>query len=287
MPFTYSIGRLRLRVSIASGEYATRVFTEGVPGVGCSSRSLNFLVIVAFGLLLAGCSTRAGWQYQPSATSVGGTPVPVTVAVEHFQDQRGTENSRYFWLCIIPLVPYCSADYKRPENANGFLTEAAYNFRPSDDLAQATADELRQAGLFREVYVTDRTSDPNAQLLIRGYIVSTDWDGSAYSYLVGPYAGLFYVFGLPIGTAQGTLNLRLELVDNSNGQILWTQNISQSYEKTEGLYYNYAEDFGYPQMFHDGIKPAIASLQSFIASRPAGSWNQHTEAPPTASHRSE
>lgn len=245
------------------------------------------VVIVALGLWLAGCSTRAGWQYQASATSVGATPVPVTVAVEHFQDQRGTENSRYFWLCIIPLVPYCSADYKRPENANGFLTEAAYNFRPTDDLAQATADELRQAGLFREVYVTDRTSDPNAQLLIRGYIVSTDWDGSAYSYLVGPYAGVFYVLGLPIGSVEGALNLKLELVDNSNGQVLWTQNISQSYEKTEGLYYNYAEDFGYPQMFHDGIKPAIASLQSFIASRPAGSWNQHVEAPPTASHRSE
>ena len=70
------------------------------------------------------------------------------------------------------------------------------------------------------------------------------------------------------GSVEGALNLKLELVDNSNGQVLWTQNISQSYEKTEGLYYNYAEDFGYPQMFHDGIKPAIASLQIFIASRP-------------------
>jgi len=138
--------------------------------VGCSKRSVNFAIAVALGLLLAGCSTKAGWEYQPSAIRVAATPLPVTVAVEHFQDQRGTENSRYFWVCVIPLVPYCTSDYKRPENANGFLTEASYNFRPSDDLAQATSAELRQAGLFREVYVTDRTSDPNAQLAIRGNI---------------------------------------------------------------------------------------------------------------------
>jgi hypothetical protein len=243
-----------------------------------SKRRANFLVVLGFGLLLAGCSTKAGWQYQPSATSVGATPVPVTVAVEHFQDQRGTENSRYFWLCGIPLVPYCSATYKRPENANGFLTEAAYNFRPSDDLAQATADELRQAGLFREVFVTDRTADPGAQLLIRGTIINTDWDGTAYGYLVGPYAGLFYLLGLPMGNVQGSLSLKLELVDNSNGQVLWTHEISQSYEKTEGLYYNYAEDFGYPQMFRNGIIPAIASLQGYVASRSAGSWTEHGEA---------
>ncbi len=251
-----------------------------------SNLNVNFLVAVAFGLLLTGCSTKAGWQYQPSATRVAATPVPATVAVEHFEDQRGTENSRYFWVCAIPLVPYCTADYKRPENANGFLTEAAYNFRPSDDLAQATAAELRQAGLFREVYLTDRPSDPNAQLLIRGNIISTDWDGKAYSYLVSGYSFVFYLLGLPMGSVQDTLSLKLELVDNSNGQVLWTHEITQSYEKTEGLYYNYAEDFGYPQMFHDGIAPAIASLQNFIATQPPGTWN-HGQSAPGVTHQTE
>ena len=187
-------------------------------------------------------------------------------------------------MCVIPLVPFCTSDYKRPENANGFLTEASYNFRPSDDLAQATSAELRQAGIFREVYVTDRTSDPNAQLAIRGNIISTDWDGTAYSYLLGPYAGLFYILGLPMGSVQDTLTLRLELVDNSNGQVLWTHDINQSYAKTEGLYYNYAEDFGYPQMFRDGITPAIASLESFLATQPPGYWDRMRTAPGATPH---
>ena len=251
-----------------------------------SKRNPRFLIVLAFGLLLAGCATKAGWQYQPSASTASTTPLPVTVAVEHFQDQRGTGNSRYFFLCVIPLVPYCSASYKRPENANGFLTETAYNFRPSDDLAQATAAELRQAGLFREVYVTDRPSDPNAQLLLRGDIISTDWDGTAYAYLIGPYANLFYILGLPIGSVQDTLNLKLEPVDNANGHILRAHEISQSCAQTEGLYYNYAEDFGYPQMFRDGITPAIASLESFAANQPPGFWD-HLQAAPGQRNRSE
>jgi hypothetical protein len=252
--------------------------------VGRSKLNASFLFIVAFGLLLAGCSTRAGWQYEPSATRIG-TTVPATVAVEHFQDQRGTENSRYFWLCGIPLVPYCTASYKRPENANGFLTEAAYNFRPSDDLAQATALELTKAALFHEVYLTDRMSDPNAQLLIRGNIINTDWDGTAYGYLVGPYAALFWVLGLPMGSVEDTLSLKLDLVDNSNGAVLWSHEIHQTYNKTEGLYYNYAEDFGYPQMFHDGIAPAIASLESFVASQPPAFW-AHLRPVPGEPHES-
>ncbi len=247
--------------------------------VSFANYKASFLFALFFAVVLSGCSTKAGWQYTPSATKIAATPVPAVVAVEHFSDLRGTENSRYFFLCVIPLVPYCTSSYKRPENANGFLTEAAYNFRPSDDLAQATAWELQQSGLFHEVYVTDRTADPNANLLIRGTIINTDWDGTQYSYMMGPYVGLFYLFGVPIGAVEDSLSVKLELVNNSNGQVLWTHEITQHYEKTEGLYYNYAEDFGYPQMFRDGIVPAIGSLQNFINSQPPGFWAGMQKAP--------
>jgi hypothetical protein len=210
---------------------------------------------------------------------VATTRVPATLAVEHFQDQRGTENKRYFFLCALPLVPYCTATYHRPENANGFLTEGAYNFRPSDDLAQAAVTELRQAQIFRDAYLTDRTADPNSQLLLRGTIINTDWDGSEYSYMLGPYSSLLWLLGLPLGSVHDTLALRLELVETASGRVLWTTDINQTYDKTEGFYHNFAEDFGYPQMFRDGIAPAIASLESYIASQPPGFWD-HLQASP-------
>ena len=122
----------------------------------CRSLNARFLFVIAFAMALSGCVTKAGWQYQPGPAQVAPTRVPLSVGVLQFQDQRATDNSTYFWLCIIPAVPYCTADYHRLESANGFLTAASYSFRPGEDLAQATAIELRQIGLFRDVFVTDR-----------------------------------------------------------------------------------------------------------------------------------
>jgi len=239
---------------------------------GCKAR---VLLVIACGLALSGCVSNAGWQYEPGPAQVSTTRAPVSVGVLQFQDQRAAENSTYFWLCLIPLVPYCTADYHRLESANGFVTAGTYNFRPSEDLAKATADELRQTSLFRDVFVTDRATDPGAQLLLRGSIISTDWNGSRYSYLVGPYTGLFYLLGLPVGSVQDTLKLNLELVDPATSQILWSQAIDQDYAKTEGLYYNFGEDFGYPAMFRDGIKPALGSLESYVASQPPNVWQRY------------
>jgi hypothetical protein len=76
----------------------------------------------------------------------------------------------------------------------------------------------------------------------------------------------------PIGTASNTLSVRLELLEQANGAVLWTNEISQSYSKTEGIYYNYAMDFGYPEMFRDGMKQAVSSLYQYVESKPASFW---------------
>ena len=230
------------------------------------------MVVLLSGISLAGCSTRAGWQYHPGLQHQQSANLPISLAVTRFDDQRPTDNNRYFWVCVIPLVPYCESHYARPENANGFLTEAAYNFRPESDLAEATAQELRRTGMFRDVFVTDRTVDPGTPLVLRGTITNTQWDGTRYPYLLGPYMAIPWVFGLPLGSTQNTLSLKLELAEVSSGRVLWTDQINQTYGRTEGLYYNYATDFGYPVMFGEGIKGAAASLQNFLARQPAHFW---------------
>lgn len=237
------------------------------------SRPLYLGILLLF-LVTSGCATRAGWQYVPNSGRPAGVQVPLVVAVERFQDERGTLNSRYFWLCVIPLVPYCSSTYNQPENANGFLTEAAYNFRPSEDLAEATAIELRQTAMFKDVFVTNRTSDPTTQLTVRGTIESTQWDGSQYAYLLGPYGSLLWVFGLPIGSADNTLRIKLDLVERATGQQLWSADINQNYSITEGLYYNYATDFAYPQMYRTGTEAALASLEAYVAQQPPALWQR-------------
>ena len=52
--------------------------------------SLMLTVLVA-----SGCSTKAGWQYIPSSAQQANVQVPLVVAVEHFQDQRGSDTMRF------------------------------------------------------------------------------------------------------------------------------------------------------------------------------------------------
>jgi hypothetical protein len=230
-------------------------------------------IAAAFLMGLSGCVSNAGWHYTPNPPASVGSRLPLTLAVKTFQDDRPQGNATYFWVCIIPLVPYCSADYNRPDTANGFLSAGAYNFRPSSDLASAAAAEMRGTGLFRDVYVTDRSHDPGAQLMLRGTITDTEWHGTRYAYLLGPYVAVPWVFGLPIGSVDDTLTLQLQLVEQSNGDILWNDTVTQHYMKTEGIYYNYGQDFGYPEMFRDGMKQATVSLAQYVTSRPAGFWD--------------
>ena len=245
-------------------------------------KDAGLLLFGVMALAIAGCTTNAGWNYQPNAPQLTATHVPLTLAVEHFKDQRGNENSTYFWSCIIPLVPYCTATYQRPDTANRFLTAGAYNFRPEADLANAAALEIRQDDIFREVFVTDRAMDPSAQLILRGTIINTDWNGSLYTYMLGPYGSLPWLLGAPLGTAENTLNLQLELVRQSDAAVLWTDAINQSYSKTEGIYYNYSMDFGYPEMFRDGMRQAVASLEQYVASQPSSFWQAMMPAGPAA-----
>jgi hypothetical protein len=195
-------------------------------------RSVRAILLFACGLAMAGCVSHAGWHYTPNEALIAPTHLPLTLAVQRFEDKRGDQNSTYFWLCLIPLVPYCTADYNRPDAANGFLSAGAYNFRPSADLSDAAATELRQSQLFHDVFVTDRSNDPGAQLTLRGSVLDTDWHGAIYSYLLGPYLTLPWLLGLPTGSVNDTLKLELQLVQPSNGAVLWTYSLSGDYTKS-------------------------------------------------------
>lgn len=124
--------------------------------------------------------------------------------------------------------------------------------------------------MFRDVFVTDRKVDPGAALVLRGTLTNTRWDGMMYSYMVGPYAALPWVFGLPPGSVENTLSLKLEMAEASSGRVLWSNAINQTHDQTDGLYYNYATDFEYAAMFGQGIKGAAAALQTYLVSQPAG-----------------
>lgn len=249
-----------------------------------SSRLLRIVILaLVFAATISGCIDLASWRYTPNSATPSSIHVPLTLAVEYFKDQRGDRKYNHMWLCAIPAILLCTAEYDRPDANNGFLTVLTYNFRPSDDLANAVATELRQATIFREVDVTEKSLGPGAQLVLRGVIENTEWRGEGYAYLLGLSRGLPILLGLPAGSVYNTLKLHLELLKQSNQQVLWRYDIEEHYSKTEGMYYNLGRDFDYPEMLREGIKPAIESLRQFIASQPASYWDAMAPAG-TATH---
>src|SRR5438105_2350374 len=149
-------------------------------------------------LALSGCVSNAGWIYRANPAERAPVSLPLTLAINEFQDVRAEENKTYFFWCMIPAVPYCTAHYHRPDTANQFNTVGTYSFRPSEDLARASADEIRQTGLFREVYVSQRASPPEAQLILRGTIENTDWNGIHYTYGLGGDGQALWLLGAPL-----------------------------------------------------------------------------------------
>jgi hypothetical protein len=117
---------------------------------------IAFIISVFF--LNTGCATRAAFTYTPSEKIMPEikNPLPLKVAVIPLEDLRGQDNTNYTLLYLIPLVPYASLHYDRPDGANRFLFHAAYNFRPSEDLAKAIVDEIKQNRFFDEVFYTQR-----------------------------------------------------------------------------------------------------------------------------------
>lgn len=222
-----------------------------------------------------GCASRAAFNYQlsPRVSMASSATLPLRVAVLPFEDRRGQDNTNYMLVYLVPLMPYGWINYDRPDAANGFLFHAAYNFRPSEDLAKAAVDELRQNQFFTEVFFTQREHEPGVDLILTGTIEQARYDAKIISYGLSVEGPLLWFFGLPAGTTHNRLVLRLTLQRAADGQALWSHEVSGEWGKTVGLYYNWAADFdGIPLILKEGLHAGMENLAATIAQKPLSYW---------------
>jgi hypothetical protein len=234
------------------------------------------LALACIVALTAGCSSRAAFSYRPSpvvAAPGPPLPLPVKVAVVPFRDLRGDDNTDATLVYLVPLAPFGWQNYDRPDAANGFITYAAYNFRPSEDFARATADELKQNGFFSEVFVTDREREPGVDLVLTGEIRKSTYEGKLISYGLSVEGPLLWIFGLPAGTVANDEQISLTLKRAGDGTVVWSHQISGRWSKTIGLYYNWGADFdGFPQILQTGLHDGMKQLDALVRKQPASFW---------------
>lgn len=238
------------------------------------SCKLLVLCVLISSALLAGCASRASFVYKPSpSVAAGMQKLPLKVAVTHFDDLRGDDNTNASFIYLIPLVPFGTISYDRPDGANGFLFHASYNFRPSEDFARAVVEELKQNNYFDEVFVTQRQNEPAVDLIISGKIKEAKYNGKLISYGLSAYGPMLWFVGLPAGTTHNAINLSLEMRRASDNVVVWTHDIKGEWDKTVGMYYNWAADFdGYPVILSEGLHEGMKKLSNDLKGKDITYW---------------
>jgi hypothetical protein len=233
------------------------------------------------GILLAlslGCATTRDWKYTPEPRQTIEPIADFSVAVLPFEDQRANENKNRVLMYLIPLFPYGWAEYEAPEGQEQHITSSLWQFKPPDDFARAVAQEVENARLFREAFVSNRASEGDYVLL--GEIVSTKYEGKIFSYGFSAYAAYLWILGLPAATHSNELEVRLRLAKTPSDPPLWTHTIKRSTSHTSWLYVM-KPDFEYDVMLKEGLVEAVQTLRSVAQTLPGAQAVGTADAAPT------
>lgn len=244
------------------------------------SSRLVFILSIA---ILTGCASQKAWKYGPEL--VANTPplINQSVIVTPFDDQRLNENKNRYAFYLIPLMPYGWQELNTPEGVTAHANSSLWQWKPSEDMAKAAADEVNNARIFKEAFFGNRASE--AQLLLKGTIKSTKYDAKIYSYCLSAYGPALWWLGLPATSADNELSLNFKLVDQTTNATLWQKDYSDKTSVTSSLY-SQDSDFNYSEMMKKIMLNVVSDLRSNAAAirKNLSIDNGHTENPLSVIH---
>jgi len=213
-------------------------------------------------LIISGCATQRAWVYKAEPPVSMAPMINKSVAVRPLSDERENINRNAWLMYLIPLMPFGWQDLKTPEGVQMHIRSGLWLFKPTEDFAKAIAEELNNSGIFKEVFFTNRPSE--GDLIFKGEIKSTDYDGKMITYCLSVYGPTLWLIGLPASHVENVLALSLQLVDSKTNEVLW----QGTYEKREGhtsWIYALQPDFLYDRLLKEVMKEALPSLKNKLA----------------------
>ncbi len=222
------------------------------------SNSRFFIVFIML-VLFSGCATQKQWQYSSEQESLNNTKINKTVSVTPFNDHRLSDNTQMIAMYLIPIMPFGWQNLNVPEGLQAHITSAGWLWKPTEDIAKASAEEINKSHLFKEVFFSNRSSD--GDLVLEGDIRSTKYNRKIISYGLSVYGPMLWFIGLPAGTYDNELILNFKLMDKKNNIELWTKDYRQYISKTTWLYYQ-PSDFEYSSMLKKILIQVIQDIQS-------------------------
>lgn len=238
---------------------------------------IRILASIVCAAALAGCGTTAKFTYPADASQLlEAHPTQATqdldVSVPPFEDLRGNDNQfGTFFLYLIPLSPMGYMSYERPDAARTFNTVQEFDFDAQEDLAKAAAYSLRKSNLFNDAYFTFGGRKGESDLVLKGQILSTTYNGQTWSYGLSVFGPMLWFIGLPAGTSENDLELGLSLRARGTDQVIWEHKYNLDRKIVQGLYYRFGHDTrGYAYLMQDIMNQAIEDMrQALVNTTPA------------------
>jgi len=213
-----------------------------------TTRTRGWATLLALALGLQGCVINANLNtgYRPEATLLRPSPLPESLAVRRFADERPprvySTTGRGF-MTYVPLLPYVALPFERvDESALKAGDEANLTMPPfsqltyPESMARAIADDLGTSGLFTTVqYVGDGPTD-GYRYVLSGTLRTTPVEIDMTSYGLGIVGVLLWSLPIPMGQMWTNVSLDLTLTDTTTGQPVWHRTVTHEYSRWMTLY---------------------------------------------------
>lgn len=194
----------------------------------------------------------------------------LSIAVVPFAEKRGDLKSYgSVYKYLIPLVPYGTIRYERPDQARMFNVQDEVEFNMSENLLKITADAVKKCGLFDTVIMTPTPLESKADLILSGDIYSTLYEGKTYSYGISFLGPALWCLGLPAGSSYRKLGISLYLKKLDTGEIVWSYNLNKEKIVIQGLYHNWGKNMNsFVGLMEEGIEEVIADMRLKLSAIP-------------------
>ena len=149
---------------------------------------------------LSGCANQKAWTYRADPYVKMAPLLNKSVSVPPLADLRENINHNMSMMYLIPLMPVGWQNLNTPEGVQMHMNSGLWIFKPTEDFAKAIAEELNNTSMFKEVFFTHRPME--ADLALKGKIISTKYDGYLISYGLSAYGPLLWFFCFPINLHQ-------------------------------------------------------------------------------------
>jgi hypothetical protein len=135
-----------------------------------------------------------------------------------------------------------------------------------EDLASASAEELRASGLFQEVVVAPRAAQ--GDLILKGAVKSTRFYATEISYGLSFAAVIPWMIGLPTGKMTNELSVEFSLEDSDTHTVLWHKAYTEVYDATYRIFYSRPDQFKYDALYKTMLRDVVQNLRQELTSHP-------------------